>query len=202
MEEEVLCIEKNWLPEEWLHGNAVIPMNWYDFIATCSKAGFCFVSRRCVENNPDWKQVIPQVVLQTADGSRTAVYRISGKEKRLNGLWSTGIGGHIDLEDSSKNKSFGDILKTGMERELNEELVERHAGDKPVFHGVISFNVGVGKYHLGILFKISTKNPAAYVPGPELYNFDWVSSDKIYGPYGLNLDAWSTLSLQYLEKGE
>ena len=202
MDEEVLCIEKNRLPEEWLHENAVIIMSWYDFVATCSKAGFCFVPRLNAENNPDWKQVIPQVVLQTADLSKTAVYRIIGNEKRLNGLWSTGIGGHVDLGDTTcENYSFGNILKTGMERELNEELIFRHAGDMPVFEGVISFNAGVGGYHIGILFRMITKNPGDYVPGPELSYFRWAVTDRIHAEHGLDIDAWSAISLQYL-KGE
>jgi predicted NUDIX family phosphoesterase len=197
--EKILCIRQNRLPAEWMAPTAVVPMDLAVFIRHCTRAGHQFVLRTRAETDPGWQQVIPYIVLQTKDLGLTAVYNRQGSEKRLHDLWSLGIGGHINPRDQSDAQdSFQNILVSGMTRELDEELAQRPATDQPVFCGIINETVtDVGRVHLGAVFQIRTPSPDTYVPGPELFRFQWKDTRKLSS---LNMELWSTLALDLLNR--
>jgi len=90
-----------------------------------------FGPREVLEYKPEFKQIIPYVVVAN-NNNRILIYKRSAAkgDKRLNSLYSIGLGGHIkisDLEISSftPNKQFinlNALLFSAMKRELNEEL--------------------------------------------------------------------------------
>ena len=172
-------------------------MAFSTFVKHCTRAGHEFVNRTLAEKDAGWQQVIPYVVLQTRDLSRTAVYLRQGSETRLHDLWSSGIGGHIDLQDQTvTSESFQQILMSGMARELDEELTQHPPADLPVFCGIIHETVtDVGRVHLGAVFRILTQTPASYVPGPELCRFQWVDTNKLTS---MNMELWSCLAMDLL----
>lgn len=172
-------------------------MDLEEFCSTCTTAGFSFKPRNRVETDPGFKQIIPYILFQTHDLSRTAVYRRAGGEKRLHDLWSVGIGGHINPEDHiSSDHSFFDILTAGMDRELMEEISRRPAGEIPEFIGMINEEItDVGKVHLGAVFRILTRFPEQISPGPELVDFSWKDTDQLDE---LNLELWSVLALELI----
>jgi predicted NUDIX family phosphoesterase len=167
------------------------------FVDICTRAGHQFVDRDLAEQDPQWQQIIPYIVLQTLKQDRTAVYLRQGSETRLHDLWSCGIGGHINPRDrSGSNASFRNILNSGMIRELDEELVQRPAKDSPDFCGMINEMVtDVGQVHLGAVFRIQTALPEDYVPGPELTRFQWMQTS---GLSSVNMELWSRLALDLL----
>ncbi len=195
--EQVLCIDRNALPPEWVSQRTVLPMNFSTFTATCTQSGFHFINRSRAEKDNKKKQIIPYILVQTVDGSMTAAYNRQGSEKRLHDLWSIGIGGHINPEDKiSDTDDFQKILKNGMSRELDEELVSRPLSDPIEFAGIISEDITpVGCVHLGAVFKIITDSAKSYVPGPELHSFTWHPTKNIAQ---LNLELWSKLALELL----
>lgn len=197
--ETVLCIRRDRLPAEWMTRTAVVPMDLAAFLIHCTRAGYEFVLRTLAENNPEWQQIIPYVVLQTQNLNLTAVYNRQGSEKRLHDLWSLGIGGHINPQDrSDSGASFETTLISGMTRELDEELAHRPAVDQPVFCGIINETITeVGRVHLGAVFQIRTCSPETYVPGPELSRFQWSTTDNLGE---LNMELWSTLAICLLNK--
>ena len=95
-QEQILCIDRKTLPASWVTDRTVLPMDFSIFADTCTQAGFCFVPRSAAEEDTKKKQIIPYIILQTADGGMTAAYNRQGSEKRLHDLWSIGIGGHIN----------------------------------------------------------------------------------------------------------
>ncbi len=195
--EKVLCIPKNTLPISWQGQRIAIPMDLDEFVRNCSKTGFCFLNRDQAETNPDFKQIIPYIVLQTGDFSKTAVYQRQGSETRLHQLWSAGIGGHINpVDGDGLSDPFKDILYSGMERELSEEIDQRPETDQPAFAGVISEELtDVGKVHLGAVFRITTDSPEQYRPGKELFRFTWMDTRDLGR---LSIELWSTLALELL----
>jgi predicted NUDIX family phosphoesterase len=206
VKETVLCIKRSELPGTWLKEKSVVPMSLDLFVNYCDKAGFKFIDRELAERQPDLKQIIPYIILQTKDRKRTAVYNRQGSEKRLHDLWSIGIGGHINPIDSVnsymagsnrkqsvQNQSFREILMAGMHRELNEELLKKNKADSPQFIGVINEDLTeVGKVHLGAVFGILTDSPETYHAGPELFQFNWMDTEKLHQ---LNMELWSILAL-------
>ncbi len=195
--ETVLCIERKLLPDSWVQTRSIVPLGLDAFIETCSVSGFEFLNRKEAENNPEYKQIIPYIVLQTRDMKKTALYNRQGSEKRLHDLWSVGIGGHINPIDGEKeNASFREILMAGMKRELNEELDKRPLDDLPDFLGVISEDItDVGKVHLGAVFRILTEHPEKYLAGSELFQFTWSETGSLYK---FNMELWSSLALELL----
>ena len=195
--ETVLCIKRNRLPKSWVQKKSVVPLRMDQFIETCSNAGFEFVNRPDAETDPNYKQIIPYILLQTRDLDKTAVYNRQGSEKRLHDLWSIGIGGHINpIDMKGQNYSFSQTLTAGMERELDEELTQRPKKDYPDFIGVINEAVtDVGKVHLGGVFRILTDTPEKFIPGPELFQFSWKKTKTLEN---LNMELWSALALKLI----
>ena len=78
-----------------------------------------FLPRGQAENDPNHKQLIPYVLLKY----RGQIFHYTrGKgmgEKRLHGLRSVGIGGHINPVDHAVGK---DLYRQGMLREVAEEV--------------------------------------------------------------------------------
>lgn len=195
--ESVLCIHRDRLPKAWVCKKSVVPLDLATFIDECTLSDFEFINRWEAEDSPDLKQVIPYIVLQTIDLAQTAIYNRQGSEKRLHDLWSLGIGGHINpidqkIDQENGNTSFKDILISGMERELSEELIKRPL-DQAEFCGVINEDVtDVGSVHLGAVFRILTQNPESYFPGPELFQFQWARTKDLNQ---LHMELWSELAL-------
>lgn len=196
-QETVLCIRRNRLPMSWVREISVVPMRFPDFVTICTKAKFEFIPRSEAETDPRVKQIIPYVVLQTSDFSKTAAYNRQGSEKRLHDLWSIGIGGHINPEDESgQATSFETAVMNGMNRELDEELKQRVSGDPLSFLGIISEEeTDVGSVHLGAVFRLTTHTPGKYLAGDELHRFYWESTKVLTD---LNLELWSKLALKLL----
>lgn len=194
-QEQVLCIDRKTLPTSWVTQRTVLPMDFSTFATTCTKAKFSFVRRGIAEEDRQKKQIIPYILLQTADGGMTAAYNRQGSEKRLHDLWSIGIGGHINSEDSAiGTDNFESILKNGMQRELEEELARRVAADPIEFIGIISEDITpVGSVHMGAVFLIRTQDPEGYLPGDELHSFTWHATQELSQ---LNLELWSELALE------
>ncbi len=191
--ESVLCIHRDRLPSSWVKTKSILPLDLNTFVEECTQSGFDFIIRKEAEQNPDLKQVIPYILLQTQN-SETAIYNRQGSEKRLHDLWSLGIGGHINpIDQKNKQASFKDILICGMERELDEELIKRPPLDQAKFVGIISEDItDVGSVHLGAVFQIITKTPELYLPGPELSQFQWAKNKELTQ---LDLELWSELAL-------
>ena len=101
-----------------------------------------------VETDPNYKQLIPYVVLKC--GPDLFHYRrgTTGTERRLQALRSVGIGGHISEEDA---RGDGDPYENGMRRELYEE-VQIGCAWKERFLGFINDDrTQVGSVHLGVV---------------------------------------------------
>jgi len=195
--EQVLCIPRKRLPENWVSMRSVVPISLADFVRQCTGSGFSFTDRSQAEQDPTQKQVIPYILLQTDDRKMTAVYCRKGSEKRLHDLWSIGIGGHINPEDRDAQTDFKAILLAGMERELDEELIGRPQSDQAEFLGVISEESSpVSTVHLGAVFRMETKTPQAYKPGQELHSFQWMKTGDLGN---LTLELWSELALELSE---
>ncbi len=193
--ESVLCIKRKHLPKSWVQNKSIVPLEFDTFIDKCAAAGFEFVNRQDAEKDSSYKQIIPYIILQTQDLEKTAVYNRQGSEKRLHDLWSLGIGGHINPVDvDTHESSFKQILISGMERELDEELEQKPMGYHQNFIGVISEDItDVGKVHLGAVFRILTDSPDKFIPGSELFQFTWEKTHKLDT---LNFELWSKLTLE------
>ncbi|HUZ07204.1 MAG TPA: NUDIX domain-containing protein [Candidatus Paceibacterota bacterium] len=119
--------------------------------AILDKKNNSFQPRAQAETNPDFKQIIPYVVV--TDG-KSILHYVRGKkagEQRLVAKGSIGIGGHINDEDHSLFAVGLQAFQEAVEREVREELsVEGPFDAKPV--GLINDDsTEVGRVHFGVV---------------------------------------------------
>ena len=81
-----------------------------------------FMPRSQAEENPEFKQIIPYVLIRQGDRWLHYVRGKASGEKRLVAKGSIGVGGHINPEDQSLFDSGRDFYDRAVQRELHEEL--------------------------------------------------------------------------------
>lgn len=118
----------------------------------------CFLPRSQAENDPSHKQLIPYIVLKYRD---QVFHYTRGKgmgEKRLHGLRSVGIGGHINPVDHAVGK---DVYRQGMLREVAEEVTMKTKYRETHFGFINDDSTPVGQVHLGIVHVFELEEPRA-----------------------------------------
>jgi predicted NUDIX family phosphoesterase len=134
--------------------------------ALLTPSAYEFHPRSEVETDPNYKQLIPYVVLRCGPDLFHYQRGATGTEKRLQALRSIGIGGHICEADATPPAPPGsvyarlDAYETGMRRELFEEVVIG-CHWKERFLGFINDDrTPVGSVHLGVvhLFDLDTRD--------------------------------------------
>ena len=195
LDREILVAPRQRLPPHWLPREGARHLSWREAVETLEACGTMWLQRTRAERDPAYKQLIPYVTLREVSG-RIAAYRRAGRERRLHGLWSAGIGGHVDREDAGP--AVGETLQGGARRELAEELIGEVPGSLD-FLGVINEDVTeVGRVHLGLVFTLEVIADRV-AAGPELGELLWLDAAKL-GELGL--ERWSRLALALVAGGK
>ena len=155
--EQVLVVERNKL----LDGHE-IPYGFHDenigtLLSNVYKFAY-FINRPDAENNPALKQIIPYLVITGRDGKIFIVQRLAGQtEKRLHNKYSIGIGRHINPVIDAQGKevlSIPDIIRSGLERELHEELKVATLYQYKLVGFINDDSNSVGQVHLGLVHQV------------------------------------------------
>jgi predicted NUDIX family phosphoesterase len=150
-----------------------------------------FRSRAIVEEDPSFKQIIPYVVVRHGDRYLLTRRTERQTERRLHGKYSLGIGGHInDLENPD---GVSDVIRAGLERELNEEV--RILGKRLSLDlvGVISDDTTpVGKVHLGLVFILQTDTDQYSIQEADLMTAEWASVEFLREKVPM-METWSQI---------
>ncbi len=155
------------------------------------KEGF-FLDRSVAEGDERFRQVIPYVVL-LEDGKVLLVRRTERQgEKRLHGLYSIGIGGHVRKEDG---RDPVEAFWHGLWRELEEEVdVNLERLD---FIGLINdLSSEVSRVHLGFLFIGEGKIRG--IREEEMFEW-WIVKVEDLENYSERMEGWSRLALEGLK---
>lgn len=188
---KICCVETVKLPPAWIKGTSVLAA---DFFETARDSDMRWVERSDAETDPAYKQIIPYIVMRDS-AARILCYPRHGSEERLHGLYSCGIGGHID--ESDHKGGFAETVKAGMFRELAEEI--RNFDPERVnlvYKGIINeTDTPVGAVHLGLVYLAVSK--AAYRPEPseETAGMAWKTIGELKS---LNMERWSRLALKLI----
>jgi predicted NUDIX family phosphoesterase len=118
-------------------------------------------------------------------------YQRCGSEKRLSGLYSAGIGGHVN--DADAGTSVYDIVVSGLKREMREELGIKITEAQLQFLGMINEeHSDVGHCHIGVVFKVMLENE-------QLCFEKEIGSPQWQYPHMLDLscfELWSALAIK------
>jgi predicted NUDIX family phosphoesterase len=150
--ENVLCIPTHVLRT----GFELDKEFWLCSIGELNSLSYTYVPRSQAEKDNSYKQIIPYVLVFDSEG-KVLHYQRCGSEKRLSGLYSAGIGGHVNDEDAGN--SVYDIVVSGLKREMREELGIEITDTQLQCLGMINEEyTDVGHCHIGVVFKVIEEN--------------------------------------------
>jgi predicted NUDIX family phosphoesterase len=166
--------------------------------AILDKNNNSFQPRALAETNPDFKQIIPYVVV--TDGKNILHY-VRGKkagEQRLVAKGSIGIGGHINDEDHSLFADGMQAFQDAVEREVREELSVQGVFDaKPV--GLINDDsTEVGRVHFGIVHLLFRTPDKVKKNEQVITQVEFVPIEELKAKRE-QMETWSQLCLDNLE---
>lgn len=149
MSEEILAFRRNLFPG--LPDNGLIFDTGY-LPGMLDQAEF--IDREQAERDPSYKQIIPYCILRYQD--RVFRYKRSGwaTEKRLQGLYSIGVGGHINRSDELPLLAdITSILDWARDRELAEEFRVQYSQPPRLIALLNDDSTEVGRVHLGVIYE-------------------------------------------------
>ncbi len=157
-----------------------------------------FMPRAQAETNPDFKQIIPYVVV--TDGKRVLHY-VRGKkagEQRLVTKGSIGIGGHINDEDHSLFAVGVQAFQDAVRREVCEELAIQGSFDaRPV--GLINDDsTEVGRVHFGVVHVLFRAPEQARKKEQVITQIEFVPIEELKTRRE-QMESWSQLCLDNIE---
>ena len=161
-----------------------------------------FMSRSEAENNPDFKQLIPYVIMSHDGNCLTYIRGKRAGETRLVGNRSIGIGGHINPVDNEVplfGTDYREIYDTAVQREVEEEV---NVEAKHIDHIVALLNDDsndVGKVHLGVVHYWTLDSDDVTRKEQMITQMTFMSCAEL-NEVKDSMETWSQLCLEGLDK--
>jgi len=165
--------------------------------AILDKKNNSFQPRARAETNPNFKQIIPYVVV--TDG-KSILHYVRGKkagEQRLVAKGSIGIGGHINDEDHTLFAFGLQAFQDAVKREVCEELAIQDEFDaKPV--GLINDDsTEVGRVHFGVVHVLFRTPEKVKKNEQVITQVEFVAIEELKKRRE-QMETWSQLCLDHL----
>lgn len=129
-----------------------------------------FLARDRAEEDPSHKQLIPYCIVAAGHTVLCVHRKTAQSEARLHGLWSLGLGGHVNPEDApAVDTVTSEMFLAALRRELDEELeVPDLPSLLPRFLGLLNDEGNaVGRVHAGLVYLLDTRPGMPRVQGGE-----------------------------------
>jgi predicted NUDIX family phosphoesterase len=200
-EEQILVIETDVFRKLGLfHG---LRFDTDRYLKAIFAPGVCrFMPRPEAEQNPEFKQLIPYVLI-TCNGKYLSYVR--GKragETRLVSKRSMGIGGHINpVDDMSLFGDFRETYLNAVQREVEEEIhVESPYTDRVV--ALLNDDTNeVGRVHLGVVHLWTLEEPKVARREQMITQLDFHTPDELE-KISDTMETWSQLCLEGITSGQ
>ena len=186
--EEILVVPREHLMNTPVHGFARGPA---DYVTRIDRHA-SFRPRGQVEEDPSFKQIIPYLIVRHTDRLFLVQRSAAGNEARLRGLFSIGVGGHINRSDVV---GASDLVAAGLRRELDEELVI-HGAWRARLVGVLNDETNaVGRVHFGLVHVVDVESPDVAVRESDTLTGRMASREDILAVRD-QMETWSRLILE------
>jgi predicted NUDIX family phosphoesterase len=179
------------------HGLNFEPQKYLE--AILSRGNNFFLQRVQAENDPTHKQIIPYAILAFEN---KVLYYVRGKkagEQRLVAKGSIGIGGHMNESDESLFALDEAAYRTGVEREVNEEVKIDTNFDDRIVALLNDDTTEVGQVHLGIVHIFKLTEPKVEKREAMITNLAFLGKDELLARRE-SLETWSQLCVDSLDK--
>jgi predicted NUDIX family phosphoesterase len=148
-----------------------------------------FLDRPTAEVSPQYKQIIPYVLIRHGESYFLLQRTQKQTESRLHHKLSLGIGGHINPDTPE--------LFDGLHKELEEEVDV--AGDYDLsFAGILNDDTtDVGKVHLGAVYILDSHDGEVTVKETEKMTGRWVPREEL-AQHREAMETWSQIAYDAL----
>ncbi len=166
-------------------------------------SSYQYMERGRAEEDDRFKQPIGYALLYNPRKKLVFAYLRSSKdgeypEKRLQGKWSWGLGGHIEEDDASDE----DPVRYSMLREIAEETGIPELGRPEIMGYINDDSDPVGRVHFGVLCLIETAIEDISPISPELAGGKMLPLSELRGLCSdpeVTVEEWSRFALEALE---
>ncbi len=156
-----------------------------------------FAERAAVEEDPSLKQVIPYAIVRRGDAIFVCRRARRGGDRRLQGLRSIGVGGHINPCDAP------DPVAGALRREVEEEL-EIPRGWRWRIAGLLNDDTtAVGSVHLGVVAVVEPGEGAVDVREADRMSGAFLARAellKLHARERASFESWTSLLLDRLDE--
>lgn len=146
-----------------------------------------YLDRPLAEESPDWKQLIPYVVVRDGADVFLMERTDAGGDARLHRKASIGVGGHLNPVDHGD-----DPLDAGLRREWAEELEAAWEPDFALVGLLNDDSNAVGSVHLGVVFEVQADGRPVAVREHEKLTGRMAGPDAVSAAWE-RLETWSQL---------
>lgn len=186
--EEILVVPREQLMREPVHGFAKVGPA--DYLTRIGRHA-AFRPRDHVEDDPSLKQIIPYLIVRFEDRLFLFQRSAAGGEARLHGLFSIGVGGHINRSDVAGAR---DLVAAGLRRELEEELVIGGAWRARLVGVLNDDSNAVGRVHFGLVHVVEVDSPDVAVRESEALSGRLAALEDVLAVRD-RMETWSRLIL-------
>ena len=178
----------------YFQGFSLLPA---DILATI-EANAQWLNKERAENDPNFKQLIGYTTIINPDNQVFAYQRASKnskyQEKRLQGKWSIGIGGHVERSLAEEK------ISASIRREIAEEI-ETFNGIQEItlLGGINDDSNDVGKVHFGIFLLATTSSRKAIPKDAEIDFGEFKTLEEIVQLFKTGAaENWSQICLPHI----
>ncbi len=193
MKEKILCIKSDTLFKygKW---NGFLSGDIQKYLKLLKEESE-FRVRDELENDPEYKQIIAQVILRYK-GKYFLHKQVKRNEERLNSLCPLPLGGHIEEIDV---KGGEDIFEKALERELHEEVELGSKVVKKSYIGLVYLEDEnpVNHVHVGLVYVYDLDGMDVHVKEEGLEDIGFVSLDYLQSNVE-TLTYWSRIIIFHL----
>ena len=158
-----------------------------------------FIHRELAEDDPTHKQIIPYAIFKHGDKFLRYLRGKKSGEQRLASKSSIGIGGHINQDDFNSSSLEKDTYLTGIEREINEELIINCDYNNLPIALINDDSNDVGQVHLGVVHLFDLETDQVEAGEANIENLEFLSSDDLLREKD-NLESWSQICVDHLDE--
>ena len=151
-----------------------------------------YLPRPSAEVDPDYKQLIPYVVVRQGTSLFLMERTSAGGDARLHGKASIGVGGHLNPVDRGEDPLMG-----GLRREWSEELIAEFEPEFRLIGFLNDDSNPVGAVHLGVVFTVDADGHAVTVREHDKLTGRFATPNEIMAAWD-RLETWSQLTLATL----